>query len=63
MPHLDGTGPEGKGPKTGRGLGKNKDLTGQELLKKLGKGLGKRRKTGGGTGKGKRLKSGLNKSK
>jgi hypothetical protein len=58
MPRLNGTGPEGKGPKTGRKLGRCKepeDLTG---LKKLGTGLGKRRKSGGGEGRGKRIKSG-----
>jgi hypothetical protein len=43
MPNLDKTGPEGKGPKTGRGLGKGSNLPKEELLKKLGKGLGKRR--------------------
>jgi len=43
MPNLDKTGPEGKGPKTGRGLGKGSDLQKEELLKKLGQGMGKRR--------------------
>ncbi len=56
MPHLNGTGPDGQGPKTGRGLGKCKNIPEQEVLKKLGKGLGKRRKSGGGEGEGKRLK-------
>jgi len=56
MPQLNGTGPEGKGSKTGRGLGKCKDLPEEELREKLGKGMGKRRKSGGGEGKGKRLK-------
>ncbi len=58
MPQINGTGPEGKGPKTGRGLGKCKTNLNQEDLEKLGKGQGERRKSGGGTGKGKRLKSG-----
>ena len=59
MPRLNGTGPEGKGPKTGRKLGRCKepeDLTGKN---KLGTGLGKRRKSGGGKGRGQRLKSGF----
>jgi len=56
MPQMNGTGPEGKGPKTGRGLGRCKKSTPEELNEKLGKGLGKRRKSGGGEGRGKRLK-------
>jgi len=59
MPRLDGSGPEGNGPKTGRKLGRCKkpeDWTGD---KKLGTGLGKRRKSGGGEGRGQRLKSGF----
>ncbi|WP_321287162.1 DUF5320 domain-containing protein [uncultured Sunxiuqinia sp.] len=59
MPKLDGTGPEGNGPKTGRGLGKSSTVNEEEKLQKLGKGIGKKRKTGGGTGHGNRLKSGL----
>jgi len=51
MPQMNGTGPEGKGPKTGRGLGKCKKNPPEELPSKLGKGPGKRRQTGGGTGK------------
>ncbi len=60
MPQMNGTGPEGQGPKSGRGLGKCKKNSPEELLSKLGRGLGKRRKSEGGPGKGKRLKSGLN---
>ncbi len=56
MPKLNGTGPEGKGPETGRGLGKCKKNSFEELLERLGKGLGKRRKSGGGKGRGQRLK-------
>jgi hypothetical protein len=56
MPKLNGTGPEGKGPKTGRGLGKCEEKSLDEQLQKLGKGLGKRRKSNGGEGRGKRLK-------
>lgn len=56
MPKLNGTGPEGKGPKTGRALGECADKPFDELLNKLGTGLGKRRKSGGGEGLGKRIK-------
>ncbi len=59
MAQINGTGPEGKGPKTGRGLGNCNSNLNEGDLGKLGKGLGKRRKSGGGTGKGKRLKSDL----
>ena len=60
MAQMNGTGPEGKGPKTGRGLGKCKKISAEEEINTLGKGLGKRRKSGGGLGKGKRLQSGSN---
>lgn len=59
MPQLDGTGPDGKGSRSGRKLGKCNDLPPDEKLKKLGKGMGKKRNSGGGQGKGRRLKSGL----
>lgn len=59
MPQLDGTGPEKGGEQTGRGLGKCRKMSNEEALEKLGKGMGMRRKSGGGTGKGKRLKSGI----
>jgi len=59
MPQLNGTGPDGKGPKTGRKLGKCSTTTDDEKLHKLGKGMGKKRRAGGGKGKGKRLKRGL----
>lgn len=58
MPKLNGTGPEGKGSGTGRGLGNCKNKSDDEKLQKLGKGIGKKRKSGGDKGKGKRLKSG-----
>jgi len=58
MPKLDGTGPEGKGAGTGRKLGKCAHVPDEEKLKKMGKGMGKRRKTGGGQGKGNRANSG-----
>jgi hypothetical protein len=60
MPQMNGTGPEGKGSATGRGLGKCKNHKDEEVPKKLGKGMGKRRQSGGGEGKGKRLSSGTN---
>lgn len=57
MPHLNHTGPEGKGPKTGRKLGKcHKTVKEESQIGELGKGQGKRRHSGGGKGKGKRLK-------
>ncbi|MFO7977160.1 MAG: DUF5320 family protein [Bacteroidales bacterium] len=49
MPNLDHKGPEGKGSKTGRGLGDCSERSFTEKLLNLGKGLGKRRKAGGGT--------------
>lgn len=60
MPKLDGTGPEGQGSGTGRKLGRCSKLSEEEKLKKLGKGMGKRRKSSeeNEEGKGKRLKSG-----
>lgn len=58
MPQMDGTGPEKKGSKTGRGLGKCKEVPNKETIEKLGTGMGLRRKSGGGQGQGKRLKSG-----
>ncbi len=59
MPHLNGTGPEKEGAKTGRGLGRCRQVSDNEATEKLGKGMGLRRKSGGGQGQGKRLKSGL----
>ncbi len=57
MAQMDGTGPESKGSATGRGLGHCKSIPQGEL----GKGQGLQRKGFHGIGKGKRLKSGLNK--
>jgi hypothetical protein len=57
MPKLDGKGPDGDGK--GRGLGGCKRVPKEEKLKKLGKGLGKKRKAGGGDGQGKRKQAGL----
>jgi hypothetical protein len=55
---MNSAGPEGQGPITGRGLGKCKQVLSDVEINKLGKGLGKRHKSGGGVGKGKRLQSG-----
>lgn len=45
MPRLDGTGPEGKGPKTGRGIGNcnpNQEDTIEEIPKRRPFGYGRR---------------------
>ncbi len=59
MPKMDGTGPENKGKQSGRGLGSCNTNPISNILEKLGKGMGLRRKSGNGTGQGKRLKSGI----
>ena len=59
MPRMNGTGPEGKGSGTGRGLGRCKKNLSNEDVTRSGKGSGKHHRSGGGTGKGKRLKSGI----
>jgi len=45
MPNQDGTGPEGKGPKTGRQMGKCKDAK-PIAGRGLGRGLGRGRSAG-----------------
>lgn len=56
MPQLNHTGPEEKGPKTGRKLGTcTKTESEITQIGELGKGEGKRHNSGGGKGKGKRL--------
>ena len=60
---MNHTGPEGKGPRTGRKLGrcrKLKDDTPDSEGHQLGKGMGLKRKSGGGIGKGRRLQYGDN---
>lgn len=44
MPNLDKTGPEGKGSKTGRGLGNCPDESGSQRVSRVGRprGLGNR---------------------
>lgn len=59
MPQMDGTGPQKKGQQTGRNLGYCQTTPNGSSLMKLGKGMGLRRKSGGGTGQGKRIKSGI----
>lgn len=59
MPQLDGTGPEGRGKKTGRKLGRCSTASEEEKLAKLGKGLGKRRKSCAEKDRGKRINAGL----
>ncbi len=57
MPHLDHTGPEDESPKIGRKLGTcNKTEVEQSTIGILGIGMGKRHHSGGGQGKGRRLK-------
>ena len=58
MPKLDGTGPDGKGKGTGRGLGQCKTVSDEEKLAKLGKGMGKKRNSCTEEGRGKRLNAG-----
>jgi hypothetical protein len=59
MPHLNRTGPEKKGEQSGRGLGQCNENKDEQTIINLGKGMGLRRKSGGGQGNGKRMKSGL----
>ena len=58
MPRMNGTGPEGKGSRTGRGLGGCKKNPNNKEIPGKGKGLGKGRKSGRGAGKGNRFQSG-----
>jgi hypothetical protein len=55
MPQMNHNGPEGKGPMTGRKLGLCRGARSNDTSL-LGKGMGQRRKMGGGQGLGKRLK-------
>jgi hypothetical protein len=54
MPQMNGTGPEKKGPQTGRKLGACSDYR-EKDSSLFGKGIGKRRNSGGGMGMGKRF--------
>lgn len=57
MPRLDGRGPVNDGSGSGRKLGNCSKAIEADKLQKLGKGMGEKRHSGGGTGKGKRLKN------
>ena len=59
MPKLDGTGPDGKGKGTGRGLGQCKTAAEEEKLAKLGKGMGEKRNSCAEKDRGKRVNAGL----
>lgn len=58
MPKLNHTGPEGEGPRSGRKLGLCKKSVVDPDSEKfhLGKGMGEKRKSGGGAGKGRRIR-------
>ncbi len=56
MPQLNHTGPEGQGSGTGRKLGTCKSVENQHEAQ-LGEGWHLKRRSGGGIGKGLRLKS------
>ncbi|MCK9290526.1 MAG: DUF5320 domain-containing protein [Bacteroidales bacterium] len=56
MPRLDGTGPEGKGPQTGRGMGRCANPDRDQMLQTLGRGRGRRMRAEGGPGMGRRLR-------
>ena len=64
MPNRDGTGPQGNGPATGRGLGNcdttsNPNKINKSFIRKLGSGLGKgmKRRRGRGMGQKNRFKN------
>ena len=56
MPYQDGTGPNGKGPKTGRGLGPCKDESEKDVQKPV---TGSRDGTGRGVGRNSGKRPGL----
>ncbi len=60
MSRLNGNGPDDTKSKTGRGLGRCSNADLEKMITKLGKGMGLRKKQGGGKGQGKRLQSGNN---
>lgn len=59
MPKLNGTGPDGNGSNSGRKLGLCDETNEDRDEERMGKGLGKGRKSSKGSGQGKRRKSGL----
>lgn len=63
MPRLDQTGPQGKGPNTGRGLGKctgkvKSDSDNTDHLEVMGQGNRRRMRMGGRKGAGNRFRGG-----
>ena len=60
---MDGTGPERKGPKSGRGMGRCKKEPGKEDSSQPVRGQGSRRKSEGGAGRGKRMGGGSARNK
>ena len=52
MPSGDGTGPEGKGPKTGRGLGRCGGYDAPGYTRGIPRGMGRGRGAGNGPGRG-----------
>lgn len=49
---MDGTGPQGKGPRTGRGQGRCKKNTEEKMIPGQGRGQGKGQGRGQGKGQG-----------
>jgi hypothetical protein len=60
MPRMNGTGPEGKGPGTGRRQGRCKNKPGNEDNTWSGRSKGPQRKSDRGQGRGRRLQAGNN---
>jgi len=60
MPRMNGTGPEGKGPGTGRRLGRCFNKPGNEDNTRSGSVAGLQRRSGRGQGRGRRLQAGNN---
>jgi len=52
MPNFDGTGPQGKGPKTGLGKGKCENTNYQAVNQRQSRGLGRRSGAGAGRTQG-----------
>ena len=52
---MNGTGPEGKGPKSGRGLGKCKNGSKDDSRQQPGKGMGKHHRAGKSEGRGRKV--------
>lgn len=61
MPRMDGTGPEGKGPQTGRRMGRCKENLNDDKMSGRGRSRGNRTGQRGGSGKGNRQQRGSGK--